>query len=88
MNLKILLKEYLQQEKLQAEVKFSKLEALYNSSLESDSGSRVLPKEYIAYLKRERDLAYMLFLLKTKECAELETATLNQWLQTKNIESI
>ena len=81
--------EHLEAEKLQAEGRFRKLEALYNSLLEPGSDRRAFPKEYLAYLKRERDLAYALFLLKTKECAELEQiitmkGRIDEWLQPKN----
>lgn len=87
MESQTLLLEALKAEKAQAEKKFYRMAELYTKTLECDLAIK-LPESYIDYLKKEKDLAYMMFQLKAKECFELQTlytdTQIERWLQLAN----
>lgn len=87
MDLQPLLFKALKEEKALAEKKFYQMAELYNKTLERDLVVK-LPESYIDYIKNEKDLAYMMFKLKAKECFELESlytdTQVERWLQLAN----
>ena len=78
-------KERVKEEMTYAELRFHELDLLYSNSLKCE-GSFALPREYMTYLKKERDLAYMMFQLKAKGLKELENTKrgrVHKWLLEK-----
>lgn len=63
-------KERVIDEKVDAEKRFRELDILYSNSLKC-VGSSALPQKYLAYLKRERDLASMMLQMKENNLKSL-----------------